>query len=56
MEAQRPYLVIDSTRNPRKALKSLYARRLAIDALIQSLEEYNRYRAKRLDPAKRKTA
>jgi hypothetical protein len=56
MKAQRPYLVFDSTRNPRKALKSLYARRFAIDAVIQSLEEYNRYRTRRLDPARRKTA
>ena len=39
-----------------KKLESLYARRVAIDTLIQSLEEYERYRAKRVSMDKRKTA
>lgn len=56
MSVKRPSLTLVSARNPRKQLKTLYARRCAIDALIQSLEEYNRYRARRLDPPKRKTA
>ena len=33
----------------RKELRDLYARRSAIDDLIQSLEEYDRYRAPRMD-------
>ena len=37
-------------------LEKLYARRSAIDALIESLEEYDRYRAKRLYDRKLKTA
>jgi hypothetical protein len=32
----------------RRQLDNLYARRTAIDALIQSLEDYDRCRAKRL--------
>jgi hypothetical protein len=40
----------------RKELEYLYARRSAIDSLIQSLEEYDRFRARRLEEPKRKTA
>ena len=39
-----------------KNLEHLYARRLAIDALIQSLEDYDRFRAKRESVDRRKTA
>lgn len=50
-------VMIASHRASRKNLEHLYARRSAIDALIQSLEEYDRYRAKRtLGEIKRKTA
>jgi hypothetical protein len=56
MQAKRPYLAADSIRNPRKVLKALYAQRSAVDALIQSLQEYNRHRTKRFDPAWLKTA
>jgi len=35
-----------STRGNRKELDYLYARKSAIDALIQSLEDYDRFRAK----------
>jgi hypothetical protein len=34
----------------------LRARRIAIDSLIQSLEEYDRFRARQLEESKRKTA
>ena len=37
-------------------LEKVYARLSAIDALIESLEEYDRYRAKRLYDWKLKTA
>ncbi len=40
----------------RKELEYLYARRSAIDALIQSLEEYDRFRTLRADTARRKMA
>jgi len=41
----------------RKELEYLYARRIAVDALIESLQEYDRFRAKTIvfDP-KRKSA
>jgi len=56
MQAKRPYLAVDSINNPRKVLKTLYAQRSAIDALIQSLQEYDRSRIKRFDPVRFKTA
>ena len=43
-------------RPPRKELQYLYARRTAIDTLIQSLEEYNRFRARQAVQTSRKTA
>jgi hypothetical protein len=43
-------------RNSRASLENLYARRLAIDTVIDSLEDYDRYRARRLDERKRKSA
>jgi hypothetical protein len=49
-------VVIAPFRVSRKNLEHLYARRSAIDALIQSLEVYDRYRAKRATEVKRKTA
>jgi len=39
-----------------KELEFLYARRSAIDTLIRSLEQYDRYRAKAEVISKRKTA
>ena len=42
-------------RTYRKELEYLYARRTAIDTLIQSLEEYDRFRSIRDNPP-RKTA
>jgi hypothetical protein len=47
MCAKKPVSTVD-VRISRRQLDSLYARRTAIDALIQSLEDYDRCRAKRL--------
>jgi len=55
MQFKRPFLAYDSKRDSRQKLESLYARRDALDAVIQHLEEYNRYRVRRLEPS-RKTA
>jgi hypothetical protein len=44
------------TRSNRKELDYLYARRSAIDSLIQSLEEYDRFRAPQFEEQKRKSA
>jgi len=44
------------SRSPRKELEYLYARRTAIDTLIQSLQEYDRFRALRCAEPKRKSA
>jgi hypothetical protein len=50
-------VMIPPPRISRKNLEHLYARRSAIDALIVSLEEYNRFREKRAaSEDKRKTA
>ena len=48
--------VIPASRISKASLERLYERHLAIDALIESLEEYDRYRSKRLDERKRKVA
>jgi len=39
-----------------KQLETLYARRSSIDALIESLQEYDRFREKRAIEGKRQTA
>jgi hypothetical protein len=49
-------LPIAVPRTFKSELEYLYARRLAIDALIESLQDYDRSRSKRLDTRKRKTA
>ena len=51
-----PVVAISNSRTPRTPLENLYARRLALDALIESLEDYERCRSKRLDLGNRKTA
>ena len=40
----------------RKELDYLYARRIAIDALIESLQDYDRYRVTRKDESELQTA
>ena len=49
-------LVISPVPIAYKDLEHLYARRSAIDDLIQSLEEYDQFRAKRVFEETRKTA
>jgi len=44
------------TPKPQKELQFLYARRSAIDTLIQSLERYDRFRARSPEIRKQKTA
>jgi hypothetical protein len=56
MHPKRPFLAFSSKRNPQKQLESMYARRCALDAVIQSLEEYNRFRVRRPEPIKQKSA
>jgi hypothetical protein len=48
MPETRP-MVLPPARGIRKELQDLYARRTTIDALIQSLEEYDRFRAPRME-------
>ena len=56
MFAKKPPCAPPPNRTFRKELEYLYARRSAIDTLIESLEEYDRFRSIRGDPGKRKTA
>jgi hypothetical protein len=53
---KKTLVMIVPARSSRKNLEHLYARRSALDALIQSLEEYDRFRERRLSLDKRKTA
>ena len=55
MFAQKPPAPSDSKDSHRKQLELLYARRLAIDSLIQSLVAYDRTRAKWLETLNKKT-
>ena len=57
MLSKKVPIPISSAQGYRTELDNLYAQRSAIDELIQSLEEYDRFRAKRLgENHKRKTA
>jgi hypothetical protein len=56
MQSRRPYLAYNSQYDPQKELDSLYERRSAIDALIQSLEEYDRQNMKCVETPERKSA
>lgn len=49
---------IDSSpaRGYRRELRHLYARRTAIITLIESLERYHRFRVRRFETSKQKTA
>jgi hypothetical protein len=44
------------SQQPQQELKFLYARRMAIDAVIRSLEQYDRFRVKTEEIHKLKTA
>jgi hypothetical protein len=54
--AKKSPIVLTPIRGVRRELEFLYARRYAIDSLIESLETYDRYRAKDIDGRKRKSA
>lgn len=54
--AKKAHVMIAPVRVSRKNLEHLYARRSAIDALILSLEDYDRFREKRASVTKLKTA
>jgi hypothetical protein len=57
MLAKKALASISSSREFRKELQYLYARRTAVDALIESLQEYDRFRPKSaLMTQKRKSA
>ena len=57
MFAKKIRLSPSSTREYRKELEYLYARRTTVDTLIESLEHYSRFRGKTAAPPfKRKTA
>jgi hypothetical protein len=43
-------------RGVRRELENLYTRHAAIDRLIESLEAYDRFRVRRLEESKQKTA
>ena len=47
---------LETVRDYQRELEYLYARKLAIDTLIASLEEYARYRAVASNPDRRQTA
>jgi hypothetical protein len=56
MLAKKGTVPTSPARLNRKELEYLYARRTAIDSLIHSLEEYDRFRSRRLELTKRKSA
>ena len=55
MPETRP-TVLPPARGVRKELQHLYARRSTIDTLIQSLEDYDRFRAFRMERRLRRTS
>jgi hypothetical protein len=56
MFAQKPPVPPNSDINYGEQLKYLYARRTRLDALIESLQEYDRFRAQRAFEQYRKLA
>jgi hypothetical protein len=56
MFAQKPQVPDTSDINYKKQLEYLYAQRSMIDALIESLKEYDRFRAQRLPDQNRQSA
>ena len=53
---KKPPTVLIPIRGVQRELEFLYAKRYAVDSLIESLQAYDRYRAKTSDVRKRKTA
>jgi hypothetical protein len=56
MFAHKPPVPNANDANYRQQLEYLYARRTTIDALIESLQEYDRFRAQRAPDQNRKSA
>jgi hypothetical protein len=56
MFAHKPPVPDPSDSTYRKQLEYLYARRTTIDELIESLQEYDRFRAQRAQNQNRKSA
>jgi hypothetical protein len=54
--AKRAPVILVPTRNVQKKLAYLYARRCAVDALIQSLEDYDRCQSRAFRQSRRKSA
>jgi hypothetical protein len=48
MFAQKPPVPVSTDSNYRQQLEYLYARRTTIDALIESLRDYDHFRAERV--------
>jgi hypothetical protein len=49
LSAKRKTVTIDTVRDYQRELEHLYARKSAIDSLIESLEEYQRHRTVKPD-------
>jgi hypothetical protein len=49
LSAKKKTVTIDTVRDYQRELEFLYARKSAIDGLIESLEEYERYRTAKPD-------
>jgi hypothetical protein len=56
MAAEKAPIDIAHARRFETELQTLYARRSAIDSLIESLKDYDRYRARRIEERELKTA
>jgi hypothetical protein len=54
--APTAYAKVIPIRGYGRQLEGLYARRTAVEELIQSLEDYQRFRAQRMRPEESKTA
>ena len=54
--AKKSPVTIDRSKDYARELEYLYARKTAIDSLIASLEEYERYRVTPPTPGQRKSA
>jgi cell division protein FtsB len=49
-------ITVTCSRGLRKELEQLHARRMAIATLIESLEDYDRFRARRFEASRLRTA
>jgi hypothetical protein len=56
MLLQKEAITSPPAQQSRKQLEHLYARRMVIDSLIRSLQDYDRLRSRRINVDERKTA